>query len=155
MSHELSLRQKAIRWKQAGRAVSWICQGLERSREWFYKWWNRYQLDGASGLRDRSHTPQTNHHRWSSEIRQAILDIRDRLMRRRGPRERYRLAAHQRSVTNWLAWATTLCHPCARSNVFCRKAIGPRLRFDPHHVPARGPILRCAQRTAISDIRWI
>jgi transposase InsO family protein len=65
---------------------------LERSREWFYKWWNRYQLEGASGLRDRSHAPKTNPQRWSSEIRQAILDIRDRLMRRRGPRERYRLA---------------------------------------------------------------
>jgi putative transposase len=92
MSHELSLRQKAVRWKQAGRGVNWICQQLERSREWFYKWWNRYQREGASGLRDRSPAPKSNPQRWSSEIRQAILDIRDRLMRRRGPRERYRLA---------------------------------------------------------------
>jgi hypothetical protein len=92
MSHELSLRQKAIRWKQAGRAVSWICQRLEHSREWFYKWWNRYQLEGASGLCDRSHAPKTSPQRWSSEMRQAILDMRDRLMRRRGPRARYRLA---------------------------------------------------------------
>ncbi|HEX2997910.1 MAG TPA: leucine zipper domain-containing protein [Anaerolineales bacterium] len=78
MSHELSLRQKAIRWKQAGRAVSWICQRLKHSREWFYKWWSRYQLEGASGLCDRSHAPQGNPRRWSGEIRQAILDIRDR-----------------------------------------------------------------------------
>jgi transposase-like protein len=92
MSQELSLRQKAIRWKQAGRAVSWICQRLERSRDWFYKWWNRYQEAGASGLRDRTHAPKSNPQRWSGEIRQVILDIRDRLMRRRGPRERYRLA---------------------------------------------------------------
>jgi putative transposase len=92
MSPELSLRQKAVRWKQTGRRVSWICQRLERSREWFYKWWNRYQLEGASGLCDRSHTPKTNPQCWSSDIRQAILDIRDRLMRRRGPCERYRLA---------------------------------------------------------------
>ena len=92
MTQELSLRQKAIRWKQAGRTVSWICQRLERSREWFYKWWNRYQSEGASGLRDRSHAPHINPLRWSGEIRQAILDIRDRLMRRGGPRARYRLA---------------------------------------------------------------
>lgn len=92
MSQELSLRQKAIRWKQAGRAVSWICQRLERSRDWFYKWWNRYQEAGASGLRDRSHAPKSNPQRWSGEIRQVILDIRDRMMRRRGPRARYRLA---------------------------------------------------------------
>jgi hypothetical protein len=92
MSHELMLRQKAIRWKQAGRAVSWICQRLEHSREWFYKWWNRYQLEGANGLRDRRHAPQNHPQGWSSEICQSILDIRDCLMRRRGPRERYRLA---------------------------------------------------------------
>jgi putative transposase len=92
MSHELSLRQKASRWKQAGRCVSWICQQLERSRDWFYKWWNRYQAEGASGLRDRSHAPESSPQRWSGEMRQAILDMRDRLMRRRGPRARYRLA---------------------------------------------------------------
>jgi transposase-like protein len=92
MSHELNLRQKAIRLKQAGRAVSWICQHLERSREWFYKWWNRYLEEGSAGLRDRSHAPKTNLRRWSSEICQAILHIRDRLMRRHGPRQRYRLA---------------------------------------------------------------
>jgi len=92
MSHELNLRQKAIRLKQAGRAVSWICQRLERSREWFYKWWNRYQAEGAAGLRDRSHAPKGNRRGWSNEICQAILQIRDRLMRRHGPRQRYRLA---------------------------------------------------------------
>ena len=92
MSRELNVRQRAIRWKQAGRMVSWICGRLEHSREWFYKWWNRYQEEGASGLRDRSHAPQSSPHRWSGEMRQAILDVRDRLMRRRGPRERYRLA---------------------------------------------------------------
>jgi len=92
MSHELSLRQKAIRLKEAGRTVSWICQHTEHSREWFYKWWNRYLEEGAAGLRDRSHAPKTNRRRWSSEICQAILQIRDRLMRRHGPRQRYRLA---------------------------------------------------------------
>jgi hypothetical protein len=92
MSHELSLLQKAIRWRQAGRGVSWICQQLERSRDWFYKWWNRYQAEGASGLQDRSRAPQSNPQHWSGEIRQAILDVRDRLMRHRGPRARYCLA---------------------------------------------------------------
>lgn len=41
MSQEIKLRQRAIRLKEAGRTVSWICQHVERSREWFYKWWNR------------------------------------------------------------------------------------------------------------------
>ncbi len=92
MSQELSLRQKAIRLKQAGRTVSWICDHLGHSREWFYRWWDRYLLEGAAGLRDRSHAPRTNPRGWSQEMGQAILNIRDRLVRRRGPRERYRLA---------------------------------------------------------------
>jgi putative transposase len=92
MSYELSLRQQAVRLKQAGRSISWIGQRLDRSREWFYKWWNRYQLEGSSGLRDRSHAPHRRDSAWSTEMCQAILDLRDQLMRRRGPRERYRLA---------------------------------------------------------------
>lgn len=92
MSHELVLRQRAIRLKQAGRTVSWICQRLERSREWFYKWWDRYWSEGAAGLRDRSHAPQTCRTKLPSDIQQAILDTRDHLMQRHGPCERYRLA---------------------------------------------------------------
>ncbi|MGQ0601134.1 MAG: helix-turn-helix domain-containing protein [Anaerolineales bacterium] len=92
MSGEVWLRQKAIRLKEAGWAVSWICQRLERSREWFYKWWDRYLAEGAAGRRDRSHAPTAKGSAWSNDLRQAIVNIRDRLMRRHGPRERYRLA---------------------------------------------------------------
>jgi hypothetical protein len=65
---------------------------LNRSRDWFYKWWGRYTDDGAAGLRERSRTPRIAPRICSPEMRQAILEIRDRLMRRHGPRERYRLA---------------------------------------------------------------
>lgn len=87
MSHEMVLRQRAVRFRQAGWAVSWICQPLERSRDWFYKWWDRYGAEGAAGLRDHSHAPHTNPAAWGQAMRQAIVSIRDRLMRR-GPRER-------------------------------------------------------------------
>ncbi len=92
MSLELHLRQRAIRLKQAGRSVSWICRRLERSRDWFYKWWGRYTDEGAAGLRERSRAPHTAARLWSPDLRRAILEIRDRLVRRHGPRERYRLA---------------------------------------------------------------
>lgn len=92
MSQELVLRQCAIRLRNAGWAVSMICHRLERSREWFYKWWKRYLAEGAAGLQDRSHAPHTCRRRWPDEMRQAILATRDQLMRRHGPRERYRLA---------------------------------------------------------------
>ena len=92
MSCELHLRQRAIRLRQAGSSVSWICRQLHRSRDWFYKWWGRYTDDGAAGLRERSRTPRSARRICTPEMRQAILEIRDRLMRRHGPRERYRLA---------------------------------------------------------------
>jgi putative transposase len=92
MSSELYLRQRAIRLKQAGWSVSWICRRLSRGRDWFYKWWGRYTDEGAAGLRERSRAPQMASRFWSPDIRRAILEIRDRLVRRRGPRERYRLA---------------------------------------------------------------
>ncbi len=92
MASELALRQQAVRLMLAGWAVVLICQRLERSREWFYKWWRRYSAEGASGLRDRSHAPRRHQPVVSTEMQQAILTIRDRLMRRHGPRERYRLA---------------------------------------------------------------
>jgi putative transposase len=92
MSAELRLRQRAVQLKLAGWAVAWICQTLARSREWFYTWWRRYTTEGASGLRDRSHAPQRHQPVVSAEMQLAILTIRDRLMRRHGPRERYRLA---------------------------------------------------------------
>src|SRR5690242_15683291 len=92
MSAELSLRQRAMRLRLAGWAVTLICMTLNRSREWFYKWWDRYQAEGASGLRDRSHAPNHSQRVMSDELRQTIVQVRDRLVRRHGPRERYRLA---------------------------------------------------------------
>lgn len=92
MSRELELRQQAIRLKYAGWSISGICAHVERSRQWFYKWWQRYLAEGSGGLRDRAPTPHTPQTALAPDIRQAIVKIRDRLMRRHGPRERYRLA---------------------------------------------------------------
>lgn len=85
-------RQKAIRLRQAGWSVSLICRQLEHSRDWFYKWWHRYQHEGAAGLRDHLCAPHTHPKAWSQGMRQTILDIRDDLMKRHGPHKRYRLA---------------------------------------------------------------
>lgn len=92
MSQELQLRQRAIRLRHAGVSVTTICHQLHRSREWFYRWWRRYTLGGPPALHDRSRAPKKCRTAVSDDLRQAILGIRDRLMRRQGPRERYRLA---------------------------------------------------------------
>jgi putative transposase len=92
MSTEIQRRQSAIRMWLAGKTVTWICQKLQRGRDWFYRWWGRYQDQGADGLRDRSRAPKTYANRIADEVQQAIVKIRDRLVRRRGPQARYRLA---------------------------------------------------------------
>lgn len=139
MSNELMLRQRAIRLKLAGWAITVICATLARSREWFYKWWRRYVDEGARGLRDRSHAPQTNRRALADDLRQAILAIRDRLMRRHGPRERYRLAG-----------APTLRHEleCLGYNP------PPSLRMIERVLQAEGrtsPAFRTQPRVASSD----
>jgi len=48
MSRELWVRQQAIRLKYAGWSVSGICAHVERSREWFYKWWKQYLAEVKS-----------------------------------------------------------------------------------------------------------
>jgi len=101
MSRELSLRQQAIRLKYAGWSVSRICAYIERSRDWFYKWWNRYLAEGSGGLRDRPHAPHTFRVAWAPEVRQAIATIRNRLMLRHGRRKRYsvgRRTGHSRRI---------------------------------------------------------
>lgn len=92
MSAEFHLRQRAVRQRLAGKPVTFICRQLERSRDWFYTWWQRYQAEGANGLRGRSCAPKAAPGQLSTEVRQAIVTIRDRLVRQRGSRERYRLA---------------------------------------------------------------
>ena len=92
MSSEFHLRQRAVRQRLAGKPVTSICGQLERSRDWFYKWWQRFQEEGADGLRDRSCAPKASSGQLSTEVRQAIVTIRDRLVRQRGSRDRYRLA---------------------------------------------------------------
>lgn len=92
MSAEFHLRQRATRLWLAGKSVTFICQQLDRGKDWFYKWQQRYQDQGTDGLRDRSRAPKTSPRQLSTEMRQAIVAIRDRLVRRRGIRDRYRLA---------------------------------------------------------------
>jgi hypothetical protein len=92
MSTEIEQRQRAMRLRLAGERVEHICTKLERSRSWFYKWWQRYCTHGMDGLREHSRAPQHVPRQTSDEVCEAIRQIRKRLMQRRGPQARYRLA---------------------------------------------------------------
>lgn len=154
MSHELVLRQTAIRFKHMGRSVSWICHHLGRSREWFYKWWNRYQLEGGDGLRERSCAPKAKGSIWSNEIRQAILALRDQLMRRHGPRARYRLAGAP-TIQHELACLGYDPLPSARTIERVLKAAGrtsPAFRPQPRAVSSDYPAPRATRSNQIHQL---
>jgi transposase-like protein len=78
--NEYERRVEAIRRVTEGESVSKVCQELERSRTWYYKWRRRYKEDGLEGLHDRrpGHVPPQE---TPDSVRQLILEIRDRLVR--------------------------------------------------------------------------
>jgi len=90
MKNEFSDRHQAIKLKLAGRSVKYICQALGRSREWFHRWWRRYQAMGVTGLYDQT---RANHQpsRISPELERTILNIRRRLESQQHPQTRYSL----------------------------------------------------------------
>lgn len=83
MHNEILQRIQAIRRKIAGETVSAICRALGHSRQWFYRWWKRFQHRGPSGLADRSRCPNKPSPQISSELEQAIVGIRQRLSKQR------------------------------------------------------------------------
>ena len=83
MNNEIVQRIQASRRKLAGEPVSTACRALGHSRQWFYRWWGRYQQEGPSGLADRSHGPQRPPGHIGLELEQAILTVRQRLCKQR------------------------------------------------------------------------
>jgi Integrase core domain. len=79
MPNNIKQRCESIVLKLAGWKVTEICCQLGRSRQWFYKWWNRYWERGISGLSDWPSCPKNVHNRISDEIEQTITKIRKRL----------------------------------------------------------------------------
>lgn len=83
MQNAIAQRIQAIRQKLAGKPVSAICRALGRSRDWFYRWWGRFQAEGPASLADRSHRPSRPPRPIPLELEQAILTIRQRLAKQR------------------------------------------------------------------------
>ncbi len=90
MKDEFSDRHQAIKLRLAGQSVEVICQSLERSRDWFYIWWRRYQAMGTAGLYDVTRARQRTA-LISPEMERTILAIRKRLESSYHPQTRYAL----------------------------------------------------------------
>jgi transposase len=77
--NEYERRVEAIRRVTEGESITQVCQELDRSRAWYYKWRRRYAEEGLPGLHDRrpGHAPPQ---KTPESVRQLILEIRDRLV---------------------------------------------------------------------------
>jgi transposase len=80
MEQEEILRQEAIRMHLQGQSVKTICEQLDRSRQWFYKWLSRYeQLSVSDWYKNESSTPKTILNKTDTSIEQSVVEIRNRL----------------------------------------------------------------------------
>jgi putative transposase len=75
---ELS-RKVAVERYLVGESVSAICISLERSRNWFYKWLNRYKQGGENWFKDRSRSPHHHPRKTSNDVEVMVLTARREL----------------------------------------------------------------------------
>lgn len=75
------IRKTAIRRHLSGKSITHICQDLEVSRKWFYKWWHRYKCGKENWFKDESKAPKITPNKLDKEMEQLILSIRDELKR--------------------------------------------------------------------------
>lgn len=59
--------------------VSALCAELGVARKTFYKWADRYRLEGLDGLQERSRRPRTSPGRISPMVEDAVVEMRKRL----------------------------------------------------------------------------
>lgn len=66
--------------------MSALCARFGISRKTGYKWWQRFEAQGAAGLEERSRAPRECHHRLDEAIEQALVRLRKK-KRHWGPKK--------------------------------------------------------------------
>jgi len=64
---------------EAGRPVAHVAAEMGISRPTAYKWWRRWQAEGAEGLVDRSSRPRSCPHQTPPEVEAQIVELRTAL----------------------------------------------------------------------------
>ena len=79
MTQEITLRKEAIRRFLAGESKVSIGKALDKSRHWVSYWVERYDPDDPEGsLQNHSSAPKDPHQKWSDELIEQVLTIRER-----------------------------------------------------------------------------
>ena len=80
MSHnEEIFRQEAINRRLNGESVTSICSSIQRSRRWFYYWYNRYKNNQKEWFRNRSKRPNRSPDKTPPTLEKKIIAIRKSL----------------------------------------------------------------------------
>jgi transposase len=80
MEQEEILRQEAIRLHLQGQSVKTICERLNRSRQWFYKWLRKYeQMSEDVWYKSESGAPKTTSNKTEKSLEHPVVEIRRRL----------------------------------------------------------------------------
>src|SRR5262245_53360037 len=72
-------RRTAVHLLRSGRPPDQVATQLGRSRAWVYRWRQRFDQAGWTGLTDRSRAPHRSPNRLAEPIRQAIRQVRSEL----------------------------------------------------------------------------
>ncbi len=72
----LAERKLAVMQLRQGKTVTEVAQSLNRHPNWVRKWQKRFEMEGWSGLKERSRTPKKLSRRLPAEVRAAICQAR-------------------------------------------------------------------------------
>lgn len=76
-TNALAERERFVRAMARGDwTMTALCARFGVTRPTGYKWWRRYQAEGATGLRDRSRAPHDSPDRTPAEIETAVIALR-------------------------------------------------------------------------------
>lgn len=78
--NKVDMQEERIRFavlaEHGERPMAELCREFGISRETGYKWWRRYQKQGAGGLEERSRKPHASPRRTAIDIEQRIVELR-------------------------------------------------------------------------------
>lgn len=76
---EEQIRQIAIQRHLKGEKPKIIYTDLNRSKQWFFKWFNRYKSGENGWYKDQSKAPKSQPNRIDNSEKKRIIEIRQRL----------------------------------------------------------------------------
>jgi transposase InsO family protein len=109
-----------------------ICRQYGISRKTGYKWWKRYQADGASGLVERSRAPQTSPQAMEAALAEQLLAFRAKHPTW-GPRKLLARLEQQDPTQVWPAASTV-------GDLLRRSGLTAPRRRRPHASPTPDPL---------------